>query len=44
MKVKYFVESAYNELFDAISNNANLYNLENGDWVFKKFKDANFCK
>ena len=44
MKVKYFVESAYNDLFDTITKNAELYYSANGDWVAKKFKDAKFCK
>lgn len=44
MKVKYFVESAYHDLFDTISTNANLYYAENGDWVTKKFKDSKYCK
>ena len=43
MKVKYFVESAYNDLFDTISKNADLYYTENGDWVAKRFKEAKFC-
>lgn len=44
MKVKYFVESAYNDLFDTISKNADLYYAENGDWVAKRFKKSKFCK
>ena len=44
MKVKYFIESAYNDLFDTISNNAELYYTENGAWVSKRFGDAKFCK
>lgn len=44
MKVKYFVESAYNDLFDTISKNVDLYCTENGDWVIKRFKEAKFCK
>lgn len=44
MKVKYFVESAYNDLFDTITKNADLYYSANGDWVAKNFKDAKFCK
>lgn len=44
MKIKYFVESAYNDLFDTITKNADLYYSANGDWVAKRFKDTKFCK
>ncbi len=44
MKVKYFVESAYNDLFDTVPQNIELYSDSNGDWVAKKFKDKNYYK
>lgn len=44
MKVKYFVESAYNDLFDTVPNNMDLYSESNGDWVIKRFRDQNYYK
>lgn len=44
MKIKYFVESAYNDLFDTIAGNTDLYSKESGDWVVKKFKDSKYFK
>ncbi len=44
MKLKYFIESAYNDLYDTISQNSELYYNEDGKWVEKRFDKKNFCK
>lgn len=44
MKVKYFTESAYLDLFDSISNNKDFYCNDKCDWIGKKFKDSKYFK
>lgn len=45
MKIPYFTESAYQELFDAISLNANKYTKSNdGSWVSKNFIGRQYYK
>ena len=45
MKIKYFAESSYNDLFDTIEKNKNNYSLNvDGKWVAQFFREKNFCK
>lgn len=44
MKIKYFTETAYNDLFDSIKNNLPNYQKSNGDWIKAHFGDKTFFK
>lgn len=44
MKLKYFTESAYNELFDSIPSNLLNYQDSNGEWITNHFGNNKFCK
>lgn len=44
MKIKYFTESAYNELYDSIPNNLVLYQNSDGSWIKKYFGCQPFFK
>ncbi len=44
MKLKYFTETAYNDLFDSISLNMSLYQHEGNGWISKKFGDTKYFK
>lgn len=40
MKLKYLTQSAYNDLYDCISKNLELYSGEDLEWIKNKFKDV----
>lgn len=44
MKIKYFVESAYMDLFDSIKEHEELYTGTSNEWVKEFFKDKLFFK
>lgn len=44
MRIKYFTESAYLELFDGISDNISSYSLADNKWVKELFGDREYCK
>lgn len=44
MKIKYFTESAYNDLFDSIKDNLPYYQNSNGDWIKDHFENKTFFK
>lgn len=44
MKIKYFVESAYVDLFDTIKEHETLYTGASNAWVKDFFGDREFCK
>lgn len=44
MKVRYFTERAYNELFDCISKNISQYQTSDGKWIFDVFDEKELAK
>ncbi len=44
MKIKYFVESAYVDLFDSIKDHETLYAEKSNSWVKDFFGDREYCK
>lgn len=44
MKLKYFNESAYNDLYDTVSKNISLYQDADGGWIRKRFDGTKYCK
>jgi len=44
MKLKYFTETAYYDLFDSISNNKNYYSNSDDSWLKQKHLNQKYCK